>query len=235
MVEARSAQSSSSVSPSGPIWVLGAGRFGELAVKRLTRRMPEADFTVIDVRPEKLDRLKGDYGSSRMAVIEGDGLDWLSRDEIPEDLWVVPAVPKHVAFLWLLNRLGRVGHVTTLPVPTEVDAQVPNPYRVPEGTVYASHATFLCPDSCSEPEDICTYTKRPRATNLFEIISQVQVPDYRPLVVRSSQLAPGVGGYPMERLQRTLEQIRAHAGRFIVATSCRCHSVINAMIWEPGS
>ncbi|MHC1743813.1 MAG: hypothetical protein AB9873_12380 [Syntrophobacteraceae bacterium] len=235
MTEARPVQTSMPISPSSPIWVLGAGRFGELAVKRLTRRLPNSDLAVIDLRRDKLDRLRSEYGSSRMSFLEADGLERMNRDDLPEDLWVVPAVPRHVAFVWFVNRLDRVGTVRVLPVPIELDVQVPNPYRVAEGTVYASHATFLCPDSCSEPEDVCTYTKRPRATNLFEIISRVEVPEYRSIVVRSRQLAPGVGGYPVAQLRKTLDQIRAHAGRFIIATSCRCHSVINAMIWEPRS
>ncbi len=228
-------QSSTPISPSSPIWVLGAGRFGELAVKRLTRRLPDTDITVIDVRLDKLDRLRCEHGSPHMSIFQGDGLECMNRDDLPEGLWIVPAVPKHVAFAWFVNRLNVVGKATVLPVPTELDGQVPNPYRVEDGTVYASHATFLCPDSCSEPEDICTYTKRPRATNLFEVISRVQVPGYRVLVVRSRQLAPGVGGYPIVQLRKTLDQISAHEGRFVIATSCRCHGVINAMTWEPRS
>jgi hypothetical protein len=220
--------------PPRNIWVLGAGRFGELAVKRLTGRLPDADIAVIDLRRDKLDKIIREYSTPRMTPLEADGLAHMNRDDLSEDLWVVPAIPKHVAFQWFLNRLNQFGKALTLPVPIELDGQVPNPYRVPEGTVYASHATFLCPDACSEPEDICTHTKQPRPTNLFEIIGRADVPGYRVIVVRSRQLAPGVGGYPISQLRETLGRIRAHAGRFIVATSCRCHSVINAMTWEPG-
>ncbi len=233
MPETRSVQALASVAAPSRIWVLGAGRFGELAVKRLTRRLPQVRLDVIDVRRDKLDGIRSRHDHPYLRLEEGDGLARLDGEDLPEDLWVVPAVPRHVAFHWLLNRLKRMGSAAVVPVPLEVDEQVPNPYRVADGTVYASHATFLCPDSCSEPDDICTYTKRPRPTNLFEILSRIQVPEYRAMVVRSRQLAPGVGGYPMAQLHRTYDQIRAHAGRFLVSTSCRCHGVINAMVWEP--
>jgi hypothetical protein len=221
-------------SPPRRIWVLGAGRFGELAVKRLTARLPDADIAVIDLRRDKLEKISREYGAAHLTLFEADGLVHMNRDDLPDDLWIVPAIPRHVAFQWFLNRLNRAGEARVLPVPVGLDGQVPNPYRVLEGTVYASHATFLCPDACSEPEDICSYTKQARPTNLFEIIGRVQVPEYRVLVVRSRQLAPGVGGYPISQIRETLDEIRAATGKFIVATSCRCHSVINAMTWEPG-
>lgn len=234
MPETRPGQSSASFPAPEDIWVLGAGRFGELAVKRLSRRLPQARLAVIDVRPDRLDRIRSEYGAPSLTVHEGDGILLLEREDLPGDLWVVPAVPRHVAFQWLVNQLNRSGTAAVLPVPREVDEQVPNPYRVSGGTVYSSHATFLCPDSCSEPEDICTYTRRPRPTSLFEILSRIQVPEHRAVVVRSRQLAPGVGGYPMAQLCSTRDRICSHPGRFIIATSCRCHGVINAMAWESG-
>lgn len=218
--------------PPGNIWVLGAGRFGMLAVRRLTTRLPRGCVTVIDLRRDRLDAIRREIDRPGVSLCQGDALAHMDREDLDESLWVVPAVPKHVAFLWLVDRLKRVGSIEVQPVPSEADDQVPNPYRTQEGTVYASHATFLCPDSCSEPEEICTHTKLPRPRNLFEILEGVEVEGYRVIVVRSQQLAPGVGGYPVSRLQETLGLIRANPGPWIVATSCRCHSVINAMTWK---
>jgi hypothetical protein len=51
-------------------------------------------------------------------------------------------------------------------------------------------------------------------------------------VIRSRQLAPGVGGYSPEALLDLFENIkkRMEPGRTIlISTSCRCHSVTSAL------
>jgi hypothetical protein len=125
-----------------------------------------------------------------------------------------------------------------VPVPECVDDRVPNPYRTPAGTVYASFATFLCPDACNEPDEICTSTGKARPGNLFEELSRIEAPGFRTEVIRSWQLAPGVGGYPASSLESAFLRIAGKSGGYLVATSCRCHGVIDALQWngaEPDS
>jgi hypothetical protein len=208
------------------IWILGAGRFGRIAAERLTARYPGADLLVVDHQAKRLRKLHDSLG---IPVQYQDAVTFIGRRPLPEDQWIVPAVPLHVACLWLLQMLHRDGQVLSLAVPEAVDAQVPNPYRVPSGTVYASYATFLCPDACSEPEKLCTHTGRPRPGNLFEHLEGIDVPEFRVEVIRSWQLAPGVGGYRGVQLQAALRRIQEHPGRVMVATSCRCHAVIDAL------
>ena len=117
---------------------------------------------------------------------------------------MVPSVPVHVAFEWVLNELGRPGTSRRLPVPEEVGSQVPNPLRAPSGALYASFATFVCPDYCSEPDEICTHTGKERPGNLYDFLGGVDVPGFDVLVLRSWQLAPGVGGYPGRSLRNSL-------------------------------
>ncbi len=155
--------------------------------------------------------------------------------EVDDGTWIVPAVPIHYAFTWLLHQLKPAGHAAPLPVPAAVEAQIPNPYRAPSGSLCASFATFICPDSCNEPDDICTYTKNPRPGNLFEVLGGITAPNCEVIVIRSWQLAPGVGGYPGSILKGAAEKIAARAeGCFLVATSCRCHGVIDALSWKRG-
>jgi hypothetical protein len=211
------------------IWILGAGRFGRIAAERLAARYPQAALLVVDRQPERLREL---HKSLRIAVQQEEAITFMSRHRLTEDQWIIPAVPVHVVLLWLVRMLHAEGHVMPLSVPEAVDAQVPNPYRVPSGTVYASFATFRCPDACSEPEKLCTYTGQPRPGNLFERLAAIQVPDHRVEVIRSRQLAPGVGGYRGAKLHAVLQRIREHPGRVIVATSCRCHAVIDALAFN---
>ena len=213
------------------IWILGAGHFGRLAAKRLSRRFPDASFLVIDNRPDRLEDIKN---TLKMPVALDDAIAYLNTHELSEDLWIIPAVPVHVAFLWLLHQLQHSGPVHPMPVPDEVDAMIPNPYRVASGTVYASFATFRCPDACSEPDDLCTHTRRPRLGNLFEHLARLKARPYHMEVIRSWQLAPGVGGYRVAQLRASLERITHQPGKYLIATSCRCHAVIDALVFHGG-
>ena len=217
--------------PPKTLWILGAGRFGRPAAGRLRKRYPRADLLVVDRRAEKLEPLREDPS---LSIHVGEALSFLSGESLPADVWIVPAIPVHVAFHWILQELGRRGLVSGLPVPPAVDALVPNPLRRGE-TLYASYATFICPDACSEPEGICTHTGGPRRGNLFECLGRISLPGYRTVVVRSMQLAPGVGGYPGWKLREALEDAASSPGQCLIATSCRCHGVIDGLSWMPSA
>lgn len=208
------------------IWILGAGRFGRLAVERLTRKFPAGDFLVIDQRPDRLAALAADRGVKAVAA---EAIPFLSRQDLPDGLWIVPAIPVHVAFQWLLHGSTFASRASRVPVPESVDSQVPHPIRGAEETLYASYATFLCPDACSEPEERCTYTGKPRPGNLFEDLAAVTAPGFQVSVLRSLQLAPGVGGYTLAQLRQLEQAVLREPGGHIIATSCRCHAVINAL------
>ena len=214
--------------PPRRIKVLGAGRFGRLAAERLKRLFPDSRLSITDRDAARVDAVAADLG------IPGEVEEriWNADSIEPaDDLWLVPAVPVHVGFEWAVNELSRVGEVRRLAVPKEVDSEVPNPIRVAEGTVYASFATFVCPDYCSEPEEICTHTGKERPGNLYDVFGAILVPGFDVAVLRSWQLAPGVGGYPGRRLRELIARIGSKPGRYLVATSCRCHGVMDALEW----
>jgi hypothetical protein len=206
-------------------WILGAGRFGRLAVERLLARREPPQLVVVDQNPDNL-LLLADRPLER---VNEDVLGFLraNLEEGPD--WIVPAVPIHVAFVWLFAELAGVGQVEMLPVPLTVDAQVPNPWRDGKGGLYTSVATFRCPDNCSEPRDRCTATGLRRSDDLFTLLARIRVPGSFPLVVRSHQLAAGVGGYRPSALRRLMRGVEAARGSVLVATACRCHGVIHAL------
>jgi hypothetical protein len=220
--------SSSEPPPPQKMYILGAGKFGQLAAERLSKRYPQASLLVIDSRMEKLDSIRDDFS---LPTRQEDAISFITANDIPDDVWIIPAVPVHVGFQWILYGLKRIGEADMIPVPDIVDHQVPNPYRVPTGTVYTSFATFICPDACNEPDEICTYTRKARAENLFDRLSRIEVPGFDVMVLRSRQLAPGVGGYPAGYLKTNLELITRREGSYIIATSCRCHGVIDSLRW----
>jgi len=215
--------------PPRRIRILGAGRFGRLAAERLKRRFPEALLSITDRDAARIDEITGDLGIP--GEVE-ECIQSVSRIEPADDLWLIPAVPVHVGFEWAINELDRVGEVRRLPVPEEVDSKLPNPIRVPSGTLYASFATFVCPDHCSEPEEICTHTGKARPGNLYEVFGGVVAAGFDVAVLRSWQLAPAVGGYPGRSLRELLAGINSKPGGYLVATSCRCHGVMDALEWR---
>jgi len=215
--------------PPRRVRILGAGRFGRLAAERLKLRFPNALLSVTDRSAAKVDEITRDVG------IEGEVQECIrsiGRIEMADDLWLIPAVPVHVGFEWVVSQLERVAQVRTISVPEEVDSKVPNPVRGPAGTLYASFATFTCPDYCSEPEEICTFTGKGRLGNLYDIFGRVPASGFDVAVLRSWQLAPGVGGYPARSLRELLAGIVLKPGRYLVATSCRCHGVMDALQWK---
>ncbi len=210
------------------LWILGAGRFGRLAVERL----PSDANTQAAIVDADLHRLREIPEKDGLIRVRGDVFVFLSNQNLTDDRWIIPAVPVHVAHGWISMELGKRGAVRRLTVPPEVDAQVPHPIRTPSGTVYASHAAFRCPDDCPEPEDFCTITKKPRPEKLYRILRKLSLAGHRPVVIQSRQLAPGVGGYTGSQLKEALSCILSAPGSYVVATSCSCHAVIDALHWD---
>jgi hypothetical protein len=209
-------------------WILGAGHFGSLAAKRMLEGERGCNLLVVDRDAEKLNELE----DKPLKVIKQEAIDFLSAHFGKGHEWIVPAIPEHVAFSWLCQQLTKEGTVTPLVAPSVVDQQIPNPIRTKEGVLYTSFATFRCPDDCDEPEEMCSVTREPREANLFELIRKIEVTGYKTLVVRSHQLAPGVGGYQLSTLWRLLEAARSSEKNILVATACRCHGVINALRFD---
>lgn len=219
-----------SLFPPQKICILGAGQFGTLAAQRLGKRYPDASFLVVDERREKLERIERDFG---LTVSLEDLPSFFGNDWVDDETWIIPAIPVHFAFEWIANELRKSGEVDHPPVPEAVAGQIPNPYRALSGSLCASFATFICPDFCNEPDDICTHTKSPRLGNLYEELARIEPSECHMMVVRSWQLAPGVGGYPRGSLQNILGKIAETAeGSYLIATSCRCHGVIDALKWK---
>ena len=94
--------------------ILGAGKFGRLALQRLARQDAAASFLVVDTRRRPWPR-PGPWRSPRLSGWRRRPLpSWPPtwRMTPPWD-WLIPMVPVHVACAWLLagplNGLGDRG------------------------------------------------------------------------------------------------------------------------------
>jgi hypothetical protein len=204
-------------------WILGAGRFGQIALKRIRENDPEAAITVVDQKPVS-------FACSGVSVIQEDANAWLKRmlvKDAPVDV-LVPAVPEHVVAAWLSCKLEVRFDVDALQISDRWLATLPNACRGGRGRVYVSHADFICPDDCPEPKQTCTRTGRVRPMDLFRLLKKSAPENIFPIVLRSHQLLPGVGGiYPAD-LWWALDTaiINCHQP-LMIATACRCHGVVD--------
>ena len=206
--------------------ILGAGKFGRLALNRLTRQDAAASFLVVDRDPAAL---KGDEGAgwTRVASEAAAFLAQQVRDDGRWD-WIIPMVPVHVAFHWLMA--GPLAGSAWQPVaaPEALAGLIPGSRRGPQGELYLSRARHLCPDDCAEPE-VCPITGESRDLPLHQELASLHLAGYEIRVIASRQLAPGVGGYSPHRLLDLARDMGALKGNVLIATACRCHGVIHGL------
>jgi hypothetical protein len=207
-------------------WIIGAGRFGTRAVERLYKKRPGVPLTVVDQDAQALDRL-GDLPVEKVCKEGASYLEaHLDTQIVPG--WIIPAVPIHLAFEWIRLKLSDHGRIEVIAVPPEIEKMLPNPIKGTQGQVFASYADFSCPDNCTEPLDSCTFTGKPRKGFLYKRLENIYYKDYRPIVIRSHQLAGGVGGYRPEALKRSLVEVSKMKNPVLYATACFCHGVMHA-------
>lgn len=204
-------------------WIIGAGRFGQIAVERIRKKKADAAITVVDKKST-------DLGHDKVIAIQQDGIQWLAaalRPEAAVDI-VVPAIPVHVVYEWLKSNLSEKYKINPINIPDEWLTRMPHAMRGVVGQAYVSHADFICPDNCPEPEAICTHTGKPRPMDLFRLLAGLDFDDVLPIVIRSHQLLPGVGGIYPGDFFHALDVVRTHRQRpLMVGTACRCHGVVN--------
>ncbi|MFZ7125501.1 MAG: potassium transporter [Desulfobacterales bacterium] len=207
-------------------WIIGGGRVGHIAVDRLLKRHGPEAFLVVD--RERAPLLN--FMETKVHVKCMDGIQFLAYRLAPAapPRWIIPALPEHLAFEWIRLKLAATASVEMLPVPEWAVLGMPHPMKGKGGAVYASIADFRCPDDCPEPKNLCTHTGRPRPLVLHEHLAGLRKEGWRVVVIRSVQLAPGVGGFRPRALFDALARASEGPGRMLLATACKCHGVIHA-------
>ncbi len=212
-------------------WIIGYGRVGRRALERLRRKSPQAGFTVVDPRlagpPEGMQDVRW-HGQDGVAFLIDRRLE-MTAEPSP---WIVPALPLHLALEWIMARMRATGRVSTIPVPADLVAKLPNAVVGPEGQAYISNADFICPTNCSEPDNTCLATGQARPCDLYAALGAIQIEGFRSVVVRSYQLAPGVGGYRGRQLEEALRAVQARPGNVLISTASKCHGVMHALKGE---
>lgn len=211
--------------PMEDIWIIGAGAFGLRAAKLLTAQGSLYGVTLVDQDGAALDQAK-DLGCS---IEAGDGIDFLAEQlkSSGGPDWIVPAVPVHLAWEWCVRVCTGLDRRDA---PPGLDRKLPNFMGGANGDVYASHADFICPPNCDEPNRICTATGHPRKQAMHEVLEGMVIDGYTSLVIQSHQLGPGLGGYRPASLFDLKDRLEKVRGPVLVGTACKCHGVISAGI-----
>jgi len=207
-------------------WVVGAGKFGAKAVRTLVSKNPGAQVVLVDSDPRTL---KG--WDAPVETVAADGITYLvtrlKQGRKPD--WIIPAIPVHVALELIGGLLQKEIQIEPILIPAEIRHKLPNPIIAEESQLWVSHATFLCPVNCSEPDEHCTVTRKPRQPDMYRLLEELNTSAFNSVVVRSHQLAPGVGGFRPADIYRALSGVRRSKGPVLVSTACRCHGVVNAI------
>lgn len=209
--------------------ILGAGEFGRLALQRLAEQDSRARFLVIDRRSTALGEILIPV-PGKTELLEAEAISYLAAHLGPEPPWdwLIPMVPVHVAYRWLLEGPLAGQGWESAPVPGFLEDLAALALRGSQGELYLSRARHLCPDDCAEPL-VCPVTGEERDPPLFRQLAEASRPGLPILVVASRQLAPGVGGYAPTRLLELAEKVSRATGPLLVATACRCHGVVHGL------
>ncbi len=209
------------------IWVLGGGHFGQRAVEMVRRTTPNATIVVVEKMPDR--DLSGD-----IEVVGADGVEWLVEKLTPEVAVtkIIPALPLHLAAEWLKKKLLQEGiAVSTVDIPDEILSHLPYPIRQNPCQLVVSHADFLCPPHCVEPDKYCTYTRKRRPLSLYKLLETVEWGVFTPLIIRSRQFAHGVGGFYPEDLWNLLQEAMVLPDTpLLVGTACKCHGIVDGIM-----
>lgn len=208
------------------VWVIGCGQFGRRAVELLKESVPASNIVVVDSLP--VNDLPED-----IEIICADGVEWFAEHFTPDATVhkIIPALPLHLAAEWMKRKLleeHRIFHSAEIP-----DKQLhhfPHPIRLSASCVVMSHADFICPPNCPEPEGLCTYTRQPRPPSLYSLLETTVFGNFTPLIVRSRQFAAGVGGFFPQDLWHLLERGRVLPGKpLLIGTACKCHGIVDGL------
>lgn len=218
-------------------YVLGYGYFGQRAVQKIYEKYgSKADIVVVDQETGGKSLKDRTY---IQALHHGDALLYLytlASQKGADECWIIPAIPQHVAYEYVLHELNKeeLFEVHRIPVPENLELPLPFQFRSEQGTLYSSMARFRCPDDCEEPEDYCTATGHQRDGVLYEMLQELRFPNYSSLVLRSRQIAPGLGGFLLGELNQLKAGVVSRASQngwefFLISTSCKCHGVTDGL------
>lgn len=236
--------------------VLGGGCYGTFYGRQLLRARAASVLAVDEIvivdraaEPQALCEL------GRDPVLRFEREDWgeylgaylPTLDESATDQLVTPPFTPHLAMVWILDRLReeRPELGWTLE-PFRRFPGTPFEAQAEGGPLVVSHADWICPVHCIEPE-VCPKTRGPRFWDLDSTVRTFATelegagqPIDQVHLFHCHHVAYGVGAYPAARIPRALggilEGVEAigpgDRARFLVGTVSHCHGALHLLSAE---
>ncbi len=206
--------------------IIGCGHFGRRAAEQLLKKDPHSKIIAVD-------KNSGAFKTLSLLLIETmvcDGLSYLNQflSEGRTVNYIIPSVPFHLAFEFILLRLKPFG-ARRAKLPSLFG--LPNPEIGKTGDLYTSLADFLCPEDCPGPSQYCTVTRRKREKPLYQVLKDLQG-RFESKVIVSQQLSSGVGGFRLKALLALSGEIQKQKDSrrlVLISTASRCHGVTSAL------
>lgn len=236
--------------------IMGGGCYGSFYARQLLRARDASALEVEEVvvvdraeAPQALQEL-GDAPPLRFERSTWD--DFLDArlaapDLRPDDQLVTPPFTPHLALAWLLRRMQReLPAVSWALEPFRRMPGTPFQQQAEGGPLLVSHADWICPVNCIEPER-CPKTRGPRYWDLDRTVRALavalgeggQTVDQVHLF-HCHHVAYGVGAYPLAELPAAAESIAAAARsadgplRVLVGTISHCHGALHLLTANGG-
>jgi len=236
--------------------VLGGGCYGSFYTRQLIRAadaeaIPRPEIVVVDhnERPQVAE-LAAD---ARVRIVRMDWEPFFDAylgelEPNADDQIVPPPFTPHLALSWLLSALRRAHPHTIWNIePFQVLPTTPFVHHTAIGTLTASHADWICPVHCIEPER-CPETRGPRHWDMSDTaralavslsgagqtISQVHL-------LQCLHFTHGVGTYPAAALLTAYREISGTEPgpgtdvRVLVGTVSRCHGAMHLLVGKSGT
>lgn len=237
--------------------VLGGGCYGTFYTRQLLRAadaaaIPRPEIIVVD-HNERPQLTREDVRDERVQLVRAQWDDWFDAElaRLPadtDDQLVPPPFTPHLALAWLLRALKQ--DRAALVWQTEpFRALPPTPFarQADNGTLVASHADWICPVHCIEP-DVCPATRGPRnwdmadtARDLARRLTEQGQTVHQVHLLQCLHFTHGVGTYPLAHLLRAraeIGQLEAAPGRpvrVLVGTVSRCHGAMHLLTGGHGT
>lgn len=234
--------------------VLGGGCYGTFYTRQLIRAadsgvIPQPEIIVVD--HNEAPQVSAYAADARVTIRRIDWDDFFDEymatlDVESDDQIVPPPFTPHLALSWLLRALPAASDARWSIEPFSELPVLPFVHHTAEGTLTTSHADWICPTHCVEPE-ICPHTRglrtwdmahsaRELATRLDragQAIQQVHL-------FQCLHFAHGVGTYPAAAVRKAYLELRAaepKSGvvRALVGTVSRCHGAMHLLKGEVGT
>ena len=230
----------------GAIVIVGGGCYGSYYVRQLDRARAAGAIrfdrvVVVDRSPDCA--VAGMNTGADIVTAEWTDFfaDYLGSvpDNTGDAIVPSPLMP-HLMYQWLRDRALKRWPLRTVETRAlTLEPDTPWKSAAPDGTFYASYATWTCPINCVEPR-LCPHTRGERswtmpsaAAELVERSAGTGEPLQGPVIFHCSHRAFGVGMFDTRDVvaaDRLVQRVAADsAANVLVGTVSHCHGAFNIL------